>query len=113
MSAGQRNGSGAHVELQDEKVRKEDILSNRDKAQRPPGQSLDSTGVQVDEYKDIPTNQRPDEDTSDAEDAEQTDRPGFDLGGSTGNTEAGRGLGLDVDAKDDKKGWSLPREDKK
>lgn len=101
------------MELQDEKVRKEDILSNRDKAQRPPGQSLDSTGVQVDEYKDIPTNQRPDEDTSDAEDTEQTDRPGFDLGGSTGNTEAGRGLGLDVDAKDDKKGWSLPRQDKK
>lgn len=113
MSAGQRNGSGAHAELQDEKVRKDDILSNRDKAQRPPGQSLDSKGVQVDEYKDIPTNQRPDDDTSDADVAGQTDRPGFDLEGSTGDTEAGRGLGLDTDAKDDKQGWSLPREDKK
>jgi len=100
------------VELQDEKVRKEDILSNRDKAQRPPGQSLDSKGVQVEEYKDIPTNQRPAEDKSDDEDAGQTDRPGFDLGGSTGDTEAGRGLGLDVDAKEDKKDWSLPRKDK-
>lgn len=59
MAAGQQSGTGAMTELNDEKVRKNDILSNRDKAQRRPGQSLDSTGVQVDEYKDIPTNQRP------------------------------------------------------
>jgi hypothetical protein len=60
MSAGQQSGTGAMTELDDEKVRKNDILSNRDKAQRPPDQSLDSTGVRVDEYKDIPSNQRPD-----------------------------------------------------
>lgn len=59
MAAGQKSGSGAMTTLDDEKVRKNDILSNRDKAQRRPTQSLDSTGVQVDEYKDIPTNQRP------------------------------------------------------
>ncbi len=59
MTAGQQSGTGAMTELNDEKVRKNDILSNRDKSQRLPGQSLDSTGVQVDEYKDIPTNQRP------------------------------------------------------
>ncbi len=59
MTAGQQSGTGAMTELDDEKVRKNDILSNRDKAQRLPGQSLDSTGVRVDEYKDIPTNQRP------------------------------------------------------
>jgi hypothetical protein len=56
MSAGQRSGTGAMVELEDEKVRKKTILSNRDKAQRVPGQSLDGKGVQVDEYKDTPTN---------------------------------------------------------
>ncbi|MGQ3353642.1 MAG: hypothetical protein ACT6XY_04175 [Phreatobacter sp.] len=47
------------TELEDEKVRKDDILSNRDKAQRRPGQSLDGKGVQVDEYKDNPANRRP------------------------------------------------------
>ena len=41
MSAGQASGTGAMTELEDEKVRKDDILSNRDKAQRLPGQSLD------------------------------------------------------------------------
>lgn len=59
MPAGQKSGTGAMTELDDEKVRKNDILSNRDKAQRLPGQSLDSKGVQVEEYKDMPTNQRP------------------------------------------------------
>ena len=46
-------------EFDDEKVRKNDILSNRDKAQRRLGQSMDGTGLQVDEYKDIHTNRRP------------------------------------------------------
>jgi len=44
------------TEIEDEKVRKDDILSNRDKAQRKPGRSLDGRGVQVDEYKDNPAN---------------------------------------------------------
>jgi hypothetical protein len=64
MTAGQQSGTGAMTDLEDEKVRKDDILSNRDKAQRRPGQSLDSKGVEVDEYKDIPTNQRPKKDDS-------------------------------------------------
>jgi len=59
MAAGQSSGTGAMTELNDEKILKNDILSNRDKSQRLPGQSLDGTGTQVDEYKDIPTNQRP------------------------------------------------------
>jgi len=59
MTAGQRSGTGAMTEMDDEKVRKDDILTNRDKAQRLPGQSLDGRGVEVDEYKDIPSNQRP------------------------------------------------------
>jgi hypothetical protein len=59
MSAGQRSGTGAMTELEDEKVRKNDILSNRDKAQRPPGRGLDGKGTEVDEYKDMPSNQRP------------------------------------------------------
>lgn len=59
MSAGQSSGNGAKTELEDEKVRKNEILSNREKAQRLPGQSLDGKGVQVDEYKDNPANRRP------------------------------------------------------
>lgn len=112
MSAGQKDGTGAQTELDDAAIRKDDILSNREKSQRPAGQSLDSTGVQVDEYKDIPTNQRPktgagEEGSSGA--GAQVDRPGFDLGGASGDTDAGRGLGLDEDAKDDKAGFKLPR----
>jgi hypothetical protein len=113
--AGQKSGTGASTELNDEKVRKEDILSNRDKAARRPGQSLDGTGVQVDEYKDIPTNQRPKGDaepeTEDKPDKSEAkvDRPGFDLGGASGDTEAGKGLGLDADAKEGRKDWGLPR----
>ena len=127
MSAGQSSGTGAMTEFEDEKVRKNDILSNRDKAQRLPGQSLDGKGVQVDEYKDNPANRRPSSDdgpqpdvkviaeempkpspkchTPEPTDAsEQVDRPGFDLGGSTGETHAGKGLGLGVDAIKDRKG---------
>lgn len=59
MAAGQSSGTGALTELNDEDVRKNDILSNRDKAQRPPTQGLDGRGVQVDEYKDTPSNRRP------------------------------------------------------
>ncbi len=59
MSAGQSSGTGATTELDDEKVRKNDILSNRDKAQRAPGRGLDGRGIQVDEYKDTPANRRP------------------------------------------------------
>ena len=47
------------TEIEDAKVRKNEILSNRDKAQRPPGQGLDGRGVQVDEYKDNPANHHP------------------------------------------------------
>lgn len=112
--AGQQSGTGAFTNLEDEKVRKDDILSNRDKTTRRPGQSQDGKGVQVDEYKDIPTNQRPKKGTE-PEDAEkpddadqQVDRPGFDLGGAS-DTEAGKGLGLDSDAKEGRKDWGLPR----
>lgn len=132
MPAGQSSGTGAMTELDDEKVRKNDILSNRDKARRLPGQSLDGKGVQVDEYKDNPANRRPPKedipdpdvrpvaagmkDSSPPPDepqsrnhAEQVDRPGFDLGGSTGEAHAGKGLGLGADAKENRKGWRLPR----
>ena len=132
MSAGQSSGTGAMTEFEDEKVRKDDILSNRDKAQRRPGQSLDGKGVRVDEYKDNPANRRPSKDDGPQpvdnaiageaptpllktdkpepeEASEQIDRAGFDLGGSTGETHAGKGLGLGVDAKKNRKGWRLPR----
>lgn len=122
MAAGQSSGTGALFELDDENVRKNDILSNRDKSQRPPGQSFDGKGVQIDEYKDMPTNRRPlSEDSGKPEpvsqvdepepkeESEQIDRPGFDLGGSTGETHAGKGLGLGADAMEDRKDWRLPR----
>lgn len=128
MPAGQSSGTGATTELDDEKVRKDDILSNRDKAQRRPGQGRDGKGLQVDEYNDNPANRRPPRDegqtaadqTTDerpSEDGSQdeagtpepVDRPGFDLGGSTGETDAGKGLGLGGDAREDRKGWRLPR----
>lgn len=131
MSAGQSSGTGAMTEFEDETVRKDDILSNRQKAQRPPGQSLDGKGIQVDEYKDNPANRRPSQDDGTqiddeivaqevptpapqsnipepTDDPEQVDRPGFDLGGSTGETHAGKGLGLGADAKKNRKGWRLP-----
>ncbi len=74
MSAGQSSGTGAMTELDDEKVLKDGILSNRDKAQRRPGQSLDGKGVQVDEYKDNPANRRPpsEEGVEDGEAGERT-----------------------------------------
>ncbi|PPQ33177.1 hypothetical protein CCR94_02640 [Rhodoblastus sphagnicola] len=133
MSAGQTSGTGAMTELEDEKVRKDGILSNRDKAQRLPGQSLDGKGVEIDEYKDNPSNRRPSsgdgpqpdmqviaegstepppktDKPEPTEPCEQVDRPGFDLGGSTGKTHAGKGLGLGTDAKENgRKGWGLPR----
>jgi len=112
MSAGQKEGTGAMTELDDAKVRKKDILSNRERSQRPADQSLESTGVQVSEYKDIPANQRSKNDkaeTSSERVHKKVDRPGFDLGGSSGNTEAGSGLGLDDDAKEGRKGFALPR----
>lgn len=40
---------------------------------------------------------------------EEVDRPGFDLGGSTDETQAGKGLGLGTDAKNNRKGWGALR----
>jgi hypothetical protein len=124
MSAGQRSGTGAKTELDDEQVGKNDILSNHEKAQRPVGRGLDGKGVQVDEYQDNPANRRPPRDDKDHEeekpisgderpddtaDTAKVDRPGFDLGGSSGDTEAGKGLGRGDDVKKNRKGWRLPR----
>jgi len=36
------------------------------------------------------------------------DRPGFDLGGSTGKTSAGTGVGLGADASEESRDRSLP-----
>lgn len=45
----------------------------------------------------------------DAPDPVKTDRPGFDLGGSTGKTHAGTGLGPGRDAAEDRDDRGLPR----
>jgi hypothetical protein len=42
---------------------------------------------------------------------EETNRPGFDLGGAKGKDSAGRGLGLGTDAKEDRDGQRLPRKE--
>lgn len=41
--------------------------------------------------------------------ADSVDRPGFDLGGSTGKTRAGTGLGLGEDAAENRRDRRLPR----
>jgi len=41
-------------------------------------------------------------------DPEAVDRPGFDLGGSTGETTAGSGVGLGTDARESRADESLP-----
>jgi hypothetical protein len=131
MSAGERSRSGATTELVDEKVRKNPILTNRDKEQRSLNKSGNGKGAQVNESRDTPSNRRParddatDRDTSalpdssepspkpdgnqPAEPSEMVDRPGFDLGGSSGRTQAGKGLGLGTNSKNNRKGWRLPR----
>ena len=84
MSAGQKSGRGATGNLDDGKARKGD--------QGPPegdnGVSPENEGAKTDKI----------------------DRPGFDLGGSTGDTSAGTGLGLGKDAKESRKGWGVPRQ---
>ncbi len=57
-SQGKRTGVGAMTELQDDMVRKESILSNRDKAQHNDERGLDSKGVQIDTYQDTASNRR-------------------------------------------------------
>ena len=126
MAAGRSSGTDAMTELEDEKVNKNGILTNRQKAQRKHGASLDGKGVQVDEYKDNPANRRPSSDdvptpdgrtspvkatdpssqtekSEPTEASEKVDRPGFDLGGSTGKTHAGKGLGLGTDKLENRK----------
>lgn len=49
MPAGQSSGTRTMTGRDDEKVRKDDIVGHRDKAQRRPGQSLDGKGGQIDE----------------------------------------------------------------
>ncbi len=56
---GKGSGAGAMTELQDEKVRKEQILSNRDKSQHGEQRGLDGKGVQIDAYQDTASNRRP------------------------------------------------------
>jgi hypothetical protein len=100
-------GTRSQSELDDERVRADYILSNRDGVQRRPGRSLNSTAVQLEETEDTPNQRR--DDHQDENEKQQRDRPGFDLGGSSGDTEAGKGLGLGSDAMDKKADWSPPR----
>lgn len=51
-------GSGATTELEDEVLEKDQVLSNRDKAQHNQERGLDSKDVQTREYKDHSANKR-------------------------------------------------------
>ncbi len=56
---GKGDGTGAMRELNDEAVRKEDILSNRDKSQSATSErGLDSRNVQSEAFKDHAGNRR-------------------------------------------------------
>ena len=79
-------------------------MTNKDKPSTSPAapkaaQSVRKTGSQI-----------PEHDTLGSADngGQQTDRPGFDLGGSTGDTHAGTGLGLGEDAFDTPGARRLP-----
>lgn len=66
---GKGDGTGAMTELEDEKVRKSQILSNRDKAQGSTDErGLDSAHVKNEEFRDHAGNRRPGQ-----EDVEQED----------------------------------------
>jgi hypothetical protein len=75
--------------------------------EKPSGTSASFTGT---DHVGIPaaTSQAQDESLSANELGEGIDRPGFDLGGSSGDTRAGTGLGLGRDAFDTPGGRSLP-----
>jgi hypothetical protein len=59
---GKGDGTGAMTELEDEKVRKAQILSNRDKKlSATPERGLDSRNVQTEAYRDHAGNRRQDD----------------------------------------------------
>lgn len=55
-----------------------------------------------------PDKRKPKENVTKRKSNPDVDRPGFDLGGSTGKTSAGTGIGLGQDASDSRSGRSLP-----
>ena len=126
MPANGNMGTSAMTEFENEKARRDDILHNRDRAQCVSGPGshdeckLDCAnhGVLVGEIAQLAAAdgaeeaEQPSKDASPPESiavAEQVDRPGFDLGGASGKTNAGKGLGLGNDARKDRKQWGLPR----
>ena len=103
----------------------DETQTRREKPQGSLGRGPASKGPHPGDHKDDPANRRssddkdghkgskealsPGEKSDGTAKPEHVDRPGFDLGGSTGKTSAGKGLGLGVDAKKNRKGWGLPR----
>lgn len=67
-------------------------------------QSADTKGRQTDQ----PDKRKPKGKGTQDPSKPDVDRPGFDLGGSTGKTSAGTGLGLDEDASDSRNDRRLP-----
>lgn len=104
MTIDQQSGTGANEKNQ--------ILS--EKSQTSTNQSADNLGVQAaDASKVIPSRERPGKPDSDrkpeinTKTEKRTDRPGFDLGGASGENSAGKGLGFGTDAMDGREDWRL------
>jgi len=133
MSEQQGDKPGPISALEAGKARHADTVGEPEQSSAMSGQRLDANVVQATEHYVHPVNLGPSGDASAQRDrqvvasepakkpssdegepeptevSEKVDRGGFDLGGSTGQTHAGKGLGPGVDAKDSRKGWGLPR----
>ena len=58
MPAGQTSGTGGMTDLDDEKVEKNKILTNRDKSQHEDSFGYDGKGTQAETDQDTPANRR-------------------------------------------------------
>ena len=132
MSERQGDKPGPISALEDGKARNADTVGEPEQSSAMSGQRLDANVVQAGEHNVHPANLGPSGDAGAQRDRQlvasepakpssdegkpepievsgKVDRGGFDLGGSTGKTHAGKGLGPGIDAKDSRKGWGLPR----
>lgn len=75
-----------------------------EKHPKPPAASSSPKGKTASKTPD----KAPDKAAGSSPESAKVDRPGFDLGGATGKTTAGTGLGLGPDAAENRSDRSLP-----
>lgn len=78
------------------------------KHKEPPSTPPESPSAKKASNTKIPMNPPIDERAATDDTVHKIDRPGFDLGGASGNTQAGTGLGLGDDASDSPGDRRLP-----